>query len=102
MHVAFHFVVQPADVYSQSLGMPVMDAIVGSATCVFVLLSPSHIRVNGQSQLFVRAVLRSHSFGGKSSNGHANGVKQNRAPPCPGFSEDCACPTLLGVVLISV
>jgi hypothetical protein len=27
MHVAFHFVVQPADVYSQRLGLSVLDAI---------------------------------------------------------------------------
>jgi hypothetical protein len=88
MHVAFHFVVQPADVDSQRLGLSVLDAIrtFCGVSVRNALYEPPR---TGQPQSLVRAVLKSHSFGGKSANGHANGAKKKRA-------------TLLAVAVISV
>ena len=101
MHVAFHLVGQPADVCSERLGLSVLDAI--RTFCdVCVRIACNEPPRTGQPQSLVRAVLKSHSFGGKSPNGRANGGRKNACITMPAFSEGSACVTLLAVAVISV
>jgi|SRR5258708_22002827 hypothetical protein len=88
MHVAFHFVLQPADVNSQRRGLSVLNAIrTFCDVCVRDVLSePARA---SQPQSLVRVFLKSHSLGGKSADGYVSSVKKKRA-------------TLLAVAVISV
>jgi hypothetical protein len=61
---------------------------VRTATCVFLMLSTSHFRVNGQPRSLARG-LKSHFVGGNSANGHTNGAKKKA------FSKDGGYATLL-------
>jgi len=78
MHVAFHFVLQPADVNSQRRGLSVLNAIrTFCDVCVpDVLGEPARA---SQPQSLVRVFLKSHSLGGKSADGYLSSVKKKRA-----------------------
>jgi hypothetical protein len=76
---------------------------VRSAMCVCSYCSQRTTSAGtGQPQSLVRAVPKSHSFGGKSPNGQANGEREYACITMPAFTEESACATLLSFAVISV